>query len=221
MSRLLWTSLGVGLLFLAGVTALYLNVAARVQPLPVYMPLPEATLTDQNGHPFDLQQTRGKVVVLSLIYTHCPDICPLTTAKMRQIQQRVQSAGLSQEVQLVTFTVDPERDRPDVLKQFASNFNFDPSNWVFLTGTTDQIQVLIKGLGLYVERVYYVDNTPVPESSVDQPPTAGTPYLVNHTDRLFLIDRQGKVRALEPGSQTDVNHAMQLIQQIVSEPPGG
>jgi protein SCO1/2 len=216
MSRTLWKKIGVGLLLFAGAGALYQIVAPRLQPLPVYMALPEVKLTDQDGRTFDLNQTRGKIVVLSPIYTHCPDICPLTTAKMKQIQERVQTTGLSSQIQLVTFTVDPERDRPEVLKRFAENFDFDPSNWVFLTGTSDQIHVLIKGLGLYVERVYYVDGTPVPETSLPHP-AADTPYLVNHTDRLFLIDRQGNVRALPPGSRTNVDDALQLIQRLVHE----
>jgi protein SCO1/2 len=206
--------IGLGLLLLAGAGALYQIVAPRLRPLPVYMALPQVTLTDENGGTFDLNQTRGKVVVLSLIYTHCPDICPLTTAKMKQIQERVQSAGLRDQVQLVTFTVDPERDRPEVLKRFAGVFHVDPVNWVFLTGTSDQIDILIKDLGLYVERVYYFDGTPIPESSLSQP-AEGTFYLVNHTDRLFLVDRQGNVRAFQPGSRTDVDKAMQLIQRLV------
>ncbi len=214
MSRNVWMKAGFVLLALAGVGFLYQLLAPRLQPLPVYMTLPEVTLIDQDGQPFDLNQTHGKVVVLSPIYTHCPDICPLTTSMMKQIQDRLQAAGLSDKVQLVTFTVDPERDSPMVLKQFAGNYHADLSNWVFLTGASDQIQVLIKTLGLYVERVYYVENTPFPERSLTNPPP-NTPYLVNHTDRLFLVDRQGKVRALPPGSRTDIDNAMNLIQQIV------
>ena len=85
MSRSLWTRIGIGLLALAGAAALYQFIAARVRPLPIYMTLPEVTLTDQDGGTFDLNQTRGMVVVLSPIYTHCPDVCPITTSKMKQI----------------------------------------------------------------------------------------------------------------------------------------
>jgi len=216
MSRTLWLKIGVGLLVLAVGVAAYQIIAPRVEPLPVLMTLPGVTLTNQDGQAYDLSQTRGKVVVLSLIYTHCPDICPLTTAKMKQIQDRVRGAGLATQVQLVTFTVDPARDRPAVLKQFAGLFHADFSNWTFLTGTSDQIDVLIKGLSLYVERVYYVDNTPVPETALTGPAPAG-PYLVNHTDRIFLVDRRGNVRALTPGSRTDVDDALRLIQQIVQD----
>jgi protein SCO1/2 len=220
MSRSLWMKIGASLLFLAAASVLYQIVAPRLQPLPVYMALPEVKLIDENGQTFDLNQTRGKIVVLSLIYTHCLDICPLTTAKMKQIQQGVQSARLSNQVQLVTFTVDPVRDSPEVLKRFASAYDFDPSNWVFLTGSSDQIDILIKGLNLYVQRVYYINDTPVPETELPQPAT-DNPYLVNHTDRMFLIDRQGKVRALPPGSRTNVGDAMKLIQQLVKEQRGG
>jgi protein SCO1 len=220
MSRTLWIRIGICLLVLAGAVTLYQIIVPRLQPLPVYMALPEITLVDQDGHPYALNQTRGKAVVLSLIYTHCPDICPLTTGRMKQIQDRLQSAGLSTQTQLVTFTVDPERDRPEVLKRFAGLFQVDFSNWVFLTGSTDQIHILIKTLGIYVERVYSIANTAIPESALTSPPANNTPYSVNHTDRLFLIDRQGYVRALPPGSRTDVDDAISLIQQLIREYKG-
>ena len=220
MSRSLWVKIGIGLLCLAGIVALYQLIIPRFQPLPVYMALPEVSLVDQDGSAFALAQTRGRVVVLSPIYTHCPDVCPITTSKMKQIQDRIQSANLANQVQLVTFTVDPERDSPEVLKRFAGAFNANPNNWVFLSGTSDQIDILIERLNLYVERIYYINNTPVPEESLAQL-EANTPYLVNHTDRIFLIDRQGNVRALPPGSRTDVDDAMQLIQKLVNEQDGG
>ena len=177
-------------------------------------------MTNQDGQSFALDQTHGKVVVLSLIYTHCPDICPITTSKMKQIQDQLQADGLSDQVELVTFTVDPQRDTAPVIKQFAAEFHANLGNWVFLTGSSDQIQVMIKTLGLYVERVYYIHDTPVPESSLHNP-VADSYYLVNHTDRLFLVDRQGKVRALLPGSRTDVNQAVRIVQQLVKLPNGG
>jgi protein SCO1/2 len=211
----MWMKMVIGLIFIiAGVAAIYKITAMSIQPLPVYMALPNVTLVNQDGQKFDFNQTRGKVVVLSPIFTNCTDICPLTTAKMKLIQEQIKIAGMSNQVQLISFTVDPERDRPEVLKQFSERFNIDPGNWTFLTGSSDQIQTLIKGLGLYVERIYNIDGTSVPESALPHPPV-GTPYDINHTDCLFLIDRQGNVRALPPGSQTIVDDDIQLIQQII------
>ena len=220
MPRNIWIRIGILFLFLAVAFALYVTIAPRVEPLPVYMALPQVNLTDQDGQSFSLSQTRGKVVLLSLVYTHCPDICPLTTANVKQIQDRLKSAGLSAQVELVTFTVDPQRDTPTVLKSFAEVYGWDPSNWVFLTGAADQIQVLINTLGLYVERVYYIGGTPYPETTLPNPPP-DTPYLVNHTDRMFLIDRQGNVRALVPGSSTNVEDDLRMIQELLREPDKG
>jgi protein SCO1/2 len=217
MSRGVWLKLGVILLIVAGAGLVYLLLAPRVQPFPVYMALPRVSLTDQDGNVFDLSQTRGKVVVLSPIYTHCPDICPLITGKMRQIQTKIQSDGLGDRVRLVTFTVDPQRDSPEVLQRYARAYDAGPENWTFLSGSTDQIQVLISALGLYVERVYSIDNTLVPEKALTSPP-ADSFYLVNHTDRIFLVDRQGRVRALPPGSRAEVDEVVTQIEQLVRLP---
>jgi protein SCO1 len=206
--------LGISLLSLAGIVLLYQVLAAQMQPLPIYMTLPDASLLDQDDRPFDLNETRGKVVVFSPIYTSCPDICPLTTSQMKLLQKRIRAAGLSEQVQLVTFSVDPERDRPQVLKRFEEAYKADLSNWVFLTGSNNQVQILIKDLGLYVERVYNVQGTPVSEQMLPDP-EPGTPYSVNHTDRIFLIDRQGRVRALQSGSRMDVDIVLKQIQQLV------
>lgn len=219
MTRLLWIRIGISLLALAGIVGLYQFAAPQIQPLPVYMPLPGVTLTDQNGEAFDLAQTRGRVVLLSLIYTHCPDVCPVTTAKMKQVQDLIRGAGLNDQVQLITFTVDPERDTPDVLQKYQHLYHGSPDNWTFLSGASDKIDILIKGLDLYVERVYYVDNTPVPVSSLSDPLSVA--YVVNHTDLMFLVDRQGNVRAMPPGSRSDVNETFKLIQKLVREQSGG
>jgi protein SCO1 len=217
MARRIWLVAGVGLLFVAGILALLQIVIARVEPLPVYMALPDVTLTDQDGRAFPLSQTRGKVVVMGIIYTNCSDICPLITSRMRQIQQKVQAAGVTDQIQLVSFTVDPEHDSPSVLKQFGTAFQVDWANWALLTGSSDQVQMLVKGLKVYVERVYYIDGTPVSESVFNASASKNASYEVNHTDRLFLIDRKGNVRALLPGSQTNVDEAIPLIQQLVRE----
>lgn len=214
MSRSAWLRLGLGLLSLAPVVVLYGVVAPRILPLPVHMALPEATLIDEEGHPFALSRTRGQVVVLSLIYTHCPDVCPLTTSKMKRIQERLRQEGLDRQVQLLSFTVDPERDRPEVLHRFAGGFEIDPSNWTFLTGAPDEVRRLMAGLGIYAARAR-LDGTLIPDSSLAGGAAGSEPYLVNHTDRLFLIDRQGRVRALSPGSQAEVDHVMRIIRRLI------
>jgi protein SCO1/2 len=198
---------------------LLLMIIPKVTPLPKYMVLPSVPLVDQNGNSFNLDQTRGSVVVLSPIFTNCPDVCLLTTANMKQISEQISLLGLQSEVFFVSVSIDPERDRPDVLYRFANSFQVDFDHWVFLTGEQKQIDALTKTLGLYVERVYYVDKTPIPETALTEP-AGNIPYLVNHTDRMFLIDREGNVRALPLGSRADVEETVGLIKNLVKERPG-
>ncbi len=214
MPRAFWFGIGLGLLFVAAAGAARIALNTRAESLPVYMALPDLPLTDQDGRAFRLGQTRGKVVVLGMIYTHCPDVCPMITARMKQIQQQVGVEGLSDEVFFVTITLDPERDTPEVLRRYAQVYQADLRNWVFLTGDPAVIRQLTQALGIYTERVYMerVGGTPGPSG-------AEPVYFINHTDRIFLADRQGRVRALPPGSRTVLSEAMEKIRRLVREPP--
>jgi protein SCO1 len=88
---------------------------------------------------------RDKVVVLSFIYTECPDICPLTTARMAQIQERLGDA-VGRDIFLISLSVDPENDTPAVLKDYSEAFGRGPG-WQFVTGTPQDIQVIRHRLG--------------------------------------------------------------------------
>ncbi|MFN3929778.1 MAG: SCO family protein, partial [Thermoflexus sp.] len=216
MPHWFWLGVGIGwLVAMVGAVKIALDVPA--EPLPVYMTVPDVPLIDQEGNSFRLSQTRGKVVVLGMIYTHCPDICPMITARMKEIQQQVAAEGLSDEVFFVTITFDPERDTPEVLRRYAQVRKVDFRNWVFLTGDPSTIRHLTDVLGIYTERVYVINGTPTSGT-----PTASgtqTTYFINHTDRIFLVDRQGRVRALLPGSRTELNEAMEKIRRLLRERP--
>jgi len=218
MARQFWIVGGIALLLIAVALGMAQLILPRVLPLPVYATLPTMVMRDQDNRAFDLAQTRGQVVVLSILYTHCPDICPLTTTRLRGLQQRVEQAGWSKAVHFLSITIDPARDQPSTLKLFAQAREVDFSNWAFLTGTNDQTLTLIHTLGIYVERVYDLDGTPVSESSVSSSIPPNTAYTVNHTDRIFIIDQQGNVRALEPGSTADLERVMQWIGQLLNTP---
>ncbi|WP_376791223.1 SCO family protein [Thermoflexus sp.] len=217
MPRWFWLGVGIGLLFVAAAGAVKIALDARAESLPVYMTVPDWPLTDQEGNTFWLGQTRGKVVVLGMVYTHCPDICPMITARMMEIQQQVAAEGLSDEVFFVTITFDPERDTPEVLRHYAQVRKVDFRNWVFLTGDPSTIRHLTDVLGIYTERVYVINGTP--RSGTPAASEAQTTYFINHTDRIFLVDRQGRVRALLPGSRTDLNEAMEKIRRLLRERP--
>jgi protein SCO1/2 len=203
----------VAVVILAGAAALLVTRFSEPD-LPVYGTLPDLSLVDQDGQNFRLAATRGKVVVLGLIYTHCPDVCPVITGKMKAVQARLKSAGLEDAVVFLTVTFDPERDTPPVLRRYAEAYELDLTNWRLLTGPPDAIEGLTDLLGFYTERTYVAEQ-PAAAGSPDVRPD--TPYFITHSDRFFIVDRQGQIRASLPGSRTDVDQALRIIRRLAAE----
>ena len=99
---------------------------------------PGFALRDGDGNKAGLSDYRGKVVVLSFVYTHCPDVCPLHSEKVASIQEAINRTPMKGLVQFVTITTDPERDTPAIMKTYGPEHGLDPANWVFLTSGADR-----------------------------------------------------------------------------------
>ena len=99
-------------------------------------PIDDFTFTDQNGKPFGLKDLKGKVWVADFIFTNCETVCPPMTAHMAKLQKKAKEKGL--DVEFVSFSVDPEVDTPEKLKEYVKKFNGDLSNWHLLTGYSQQ-----------------------------------------------------------------------------------
>ena len=91
---------------------------------------------DQEGRPLGLDDLRGSVWLADFIFTNCYTVCPPMTMNMKQLQQKLKESGA--DVKIVSFTVDPERDTPEVLKKYGESYQADFSNWHFLTGYTQE-----------------------------------------------------------------------------------
>lgn len=150
------------------------------QQAAVGPPAADFTLPDQDGRAVALKDLRGKAVVLDFIYTNCPpdEACPLLTAKMVALQQRLKTAALSDRVVLLSITFDPERDTPEVLIAYARQFGAELGNWHFLRGTDAQSRAVAKAYGVAYEH-----------AEGDQ---------FGHTAFIMVIDPQGRIRAWEP-----------------------
>lgn len=112
---------------------------------------PNVELITQDGktvHFYD-DLIKGKIVVIDLIYTHCVDSCPLETARLLQVQKMLGDA-VGKEIFFYSITIDPKRDTPQVLKDYAEKYHVGPG-WTFLTGKKADIDMLSKKLGLYTE----------------------------------------------------------------------
>jgi protein SCO1/2 len=141
-------------------------------------PAPDVALTDMNGQPAKLTDFAGKLVLLYFGYTFCPDVCPTT---LHTVDKALEQLGKqADEVQLVMVSVDPERDTPEVLKNYLANF--DPS-FIGMTGDEEQIAQAATPFG-----VIYMKHEGSP----------ATGYLVDHTASLMVLDREGNMRLVLP-----------------------
>lgn len=140
-------------------------------------PAPAVELIDQEGRPFRLADLRGKAVVVSFVYTTCSGTCPATTSRLARVQSALKDAGLwGERVEFVSISLDPERDRPEVLKSYAFLYDADPAAWHFLTGPPGEVRRVIDAWGMWAR---------VGESGV-----------LDHPSRTFLVDPRGRIREI-------------------------
>ena len=134
----------------------------------------ELRLTDHNGKPRTLADFRGKVVLVNFGYTQCPDVCPTTLADLAAALKKL-GAEASQ-VQVLFVTVDPKRDKPELLRQYLPAF--DPS-FLGLYGDEDATKKVTRDFKVYAQ---------------ERPGRTAETYTVDHAAQTFVFDRQGKLR---------------------------
>lgn len=187
----LWVPL---LIVVVGVVSVYLwadLLRFARQPTPTVMEplgtLPAFELIERSEAPLRLDDLHGKVWVADFMYTSCVEICPLQSAAMA----RLQAAFADHEgLRLVSFSVDPERDTPAVLSDYASKFHADPERWLFATGEPEAIARLAQE-GFRLAAASFV------------PPQAGADYTFIHSNRFVLVDRQGRIRGYYRSTDPD------------------
>lgn len=146
--------------------------------LPEISAVPDMTLTDQHGKPLNLiRDLRGRVWVADFIFTSCAAQCPVITERMVELQKALIVAGLK-DVRCVSISVDPERDTPEKLREYADSWRpADSANWLLLTGERAKIRELVTKHFLLAL----------------QDETADSPIL--HSFKFVLVDKRGRMRA--------------------------
>jgi protein SCO1/2 len=172
-------------------TAATTSVGMDLEPAPA----PHFSLTNQDGQQVGLHDYHGKVVVLDFIYTSCTTTCPLLTATFKAVQDGL-GADLGKSAALVSITVDPATDTPQVLKAFGEKWGADFNGWTFLTGIPVEIEYVTSAYAVYVER---------------------TGDGVAHTETIVLIDRRGQLRSVF-GLQTDPETIVRKVRELAHEP---
>lgn len=160
-------------------------------------------LVDQNNKKVVFPESvKGKLVVINYIFTNCPDICPLSTNNMRLIQERIKKEKISG-VKFVSVSFDPLQDSPEVLLKFAVIRNLDLSNWTFLTGEKPVIDSLLRKTGIVAvigDSTIFKDGRKI--------------YYYTHTDRIQLMDAEGKIRKNYKGSTINTDEIVRDIKRL-------
>jgi len=170
--------------------------AAQEQALPKIAPAPDFALTSQDGAPVKLSDYRGKVVAVTFIFTLCADTCPVLTPMMSFVQDQLGN-DFGEKIRFVSITVDPERDTPEVLKDYAQAFGANLSGWAFLTGTPDAIRDLTRRYGIFASKT-----------------ASGS---IDHTFLTSIIDQRGILRVQYLGVRFDPDEFRRDLLRLVKE----
>jgi protein SCO1/2 len=156
--------------------------ALSSRTLPSYGTVPSFDLVNQDSQPFGSRQLSGKIWIADFIFTNCAGPCPIISTRMSELQKPLEKS----DVHLISFSVDPQRDTPDVLRVYADKLRKEPLRWDFLTGPLDTIASLSRNgfkLGL---------------SEGEQPESGPV-----HSTRFVLVDRRGTIRGYYDGLAPD------------------
>src|SRR5918995_7368451 len=134
---------------LTGPTLVQAHEAGQEQRLPTIGAAPDFALTSQDGAEVRLEDFRGKVVAVTFIYASCPDVCPLLSDKLARVQDAL-GKDFGARIAFVSITVDPERDTPEVLKEYAELLDADLAGWSFLTGSPAAVREGARRYGVAV-----------------------------------------------------------------------
>jgi protein SCO1/2 len=177
------SSASTALLLICGLAATIVTTASAHIPIPpkkgeigkktVNTAVPDFTLVDQNGKRFRFADARGKLIVATFIFTTCPDVCPLLSAKFAAIQRALDEKG-ARDYLLLSITTDPEIDTSAVLQNYAERYKADSQRWLFLTGSRAQLAKVWSDFGVNVKKF--------------------APGQVQHTALTTVIDREGRRR---------------------------
>ena len=143
---------------------------------------------------------KGDILVIGFIYTHCPDVCPVITAKLSNINNQLKN---SEGVHFAEISFDPKRDTPSVLKKYMQSFKLDSNRFTMLTGDSVTVDSALNKMDILAKIAYTKTNE-----------QGGQSYLMNHTNRILVMDQQGRVRFEYPGSVVNEEHVIDDINRL-------
>jgi protein SCO1/2 len=155
------------------------------QSAPLIIATPDSIpLLNHRGEEVELASHQGDILVISFIFTRCPDICPALTSTFLDLEYRIPAEIEGTTIQFVSITVDPEFDRPEVLATYRESFDGAPDRWQLWTGEQADIDATVAQFQLALER------------NMD-----GDAPRIAHSDRFVVLDPKGQIRNFYPTSE--------------------
>ncbi|WP_422927635.1 SCO family protein [Singulisphaera sp. PoT] len=159
---------------------------------------PTFSLTDSSGKPFAFKNLRGKTTLVSFVFTTCTGTCPATTQNLYRIQETLKKSNLwGDKVEFVSISLDPTRDTPEVLANYARIFRADLGAWHFLTGTPGEVSEVVRAWGMWAK--------------------TGPGGALDHPSRIFLVDPQGHEREIYSLEHLKPEMVLQDVKTLLAE----
>ena len=165
----------------------YRTLSAASQKLPILGEVRDFELKERGGRMLRRADLSGKVWIANFIFTHCAGICPMMSARMRGLQDRLKAEP---DIRFVSFSVDPGRDTPEALRKYAARFQADPERWYFVTGEREKIYGLCRNS-------FHLAVMPTPPGAgeIETEP-------ITHSSKFVLVDRAGAIRGYYDSDET-------------------
>jgi cytochrome oxidase Cu insertion factor (SCO1/SenC/PrrC family) len=164
--------------------------------------LPEFALENEHAENTALSDLRGTVWIADFIFTRCAGTCPVITRRMAELEKELDASPSLRDVKLVSFSVDPDFDRPDVLRDYGRANGADAARWMFLTGTRENVRGLVR------------DGFKLP---IGEQPDPKMPIV--HTQNFMVVDRMGRIRgAYDALSEEGRKDLHEMLATVVKEP---
>lgn len=168
------------------------------------------TIIDLSDHSYELLDAdsaavtfpddyKGKTTVISFIYTHCPDVCTVITANMKNIQRKLEDTS---DVRFVEITFDPERDTPAVLAEYKDVYGLN-HQFSLLTGPPPEIDPLLTKLKIVAEK-----------ARLDSLRQDSSSYFMRHSNTMYIMDKQGRIRTEYPANVVPPENVVEDLQKI-------
>src|SRR5262245_58850840 len=151
------------------------EAGAATSRLPIIEPAPDFALIDQHAKPLAMKDVKGQVLLVSFVFTTCTGSCPATTQRIVLAHDALAKRGLLKRgVRLLSISLDPVRDTPEVLRGYMKLYGIEGEHWSFLTGPPADVMKVYTAWGMWAK------------------PAAGG--KLDHPSRIFLVDRRGQIR---------------------------